>query len=150
MAVCRRPRLPRRHRMVRFAALSFEWFRAGCALRPFRAELLFLPFSSGLHQTVLQMLSVLSSIKRRIQLFPFQQVECSFKRNMWPSTGALMAKDIPKHTRLDCRLGVKAACFSFFLKKQGLRGQVDPTERSDIHKKQAMVAAFLRVYSVPC
>ena len=27
--VCRRPRLPRRHRMVRFAALSFEWFRAG-------------------------------------------------------------------------------------------------------------------------
>ena len=31
--VCRRPRLPRRYRMVRFAALSFEWFRAGCLPR---------------------------------------------------------------------------------------------------------------------
>ena len=148
MAACRCSQLPRRHRMFRVMALSFEWFRAGCALRPFRAK------HHGAFVSALcrwfEMLSVLSSIKRRIQLFPFQQVECSFKRNMRPSTGALMAKDIPKHTRLDCRLGVKAACFSFFLKKQGLRGQVDPTEQSDIHKKQAMVAAFLRAYSVPC
>ena len=148
MVVCRCSQLPRRHRMFRVMALSFEWFRAGCALRPFRAKR-HGAFVSALCRWF-EMLSVLSSIKRRSQLFPFQQVECSFKRNMRPSTGALMAKDIPKHTRLDCRLGVKAACFSFFLKKQGLRGQVDPTGRSDIHKKQAMVAAFLRAYSVPC
>ena len=41
---------------------------------------------------------------------------------MRPSAGVLMAKDIPKHTRLDCRFGIKPACFSFLLKKAGVYG----------------------------
>ena len=120
MVVCRCSQLPRRHRMFRVMALSFEWFRAGCALRPFRAKR-HGAFVSALCRWF-EMLSVLSSIKRRSQLFPFQQVECSLKGNMRPNTGVLMAKDIPKHTRLDCRFGIKPACFSFLLKKAGVYG----------------------------
>ena len=38
MAACRRPRLPRRHRMFRVMASSLGWFRACRALWPFRAK----------------------------------------------------------------------------------------------------------------
>ena len=182
MAVCRRPQLPRRHRMFRVMGIV-PWMVSGLPrIVPFSARSIMAlfrpsfagvrkshgglpvpaiaaqaphvsrhgivlrivsgglpathcgffarsamalvrpPFAGVLHHAMLQMLSVLSSIKRRIQLFPFQQVECFLKGNMRPSAGVLMAKDIPKHTRLACRLGIKPACFSFLLKKAGVYG----------------------------
>ena len=74
-----------------------------------------------------------------------------FKREHAAKHRRLDGKGYSKTYEVGLQVRHKAGLLLFSLEKgRSLRGQMDPTEQSDIHKKQAMVAAFLRVYSVPC